>query len=235
MGIECLARWQHPTRGLIGPIEFIPVAKKSGLIHQILNQMLEGAFQHSKLWNGLAGYSLPIAMNITSQQFYQQQTFDVMAELLNKHGLSSEDVRIEVTESTLQEKGEVLIEQLARINHAGFSLTMDDFGTGYSSLKYLQQLPVDSLKIDRSFVRNLDNNPHDKIIVKAIIQLAKALDINVIAEGVETDKQQKFLLENGCHIMQGFLFSAALPAAQFTEFVSLYQQQTPNKHLNFMS
>jgi diguanylate cyclase (GGDEF)-like protein/PAS domain S-box-containing protein len=235
VGIECLARWQHPSRGLIGPIEFIHVAKKSGLIHQILIQMLEGAFKHIRQWNSLVGDSLPISMNITSQQFYQQKTFDVMAELLNKYGLSTEDVRIEVTESTLQEKGEALIEQLARINHAGFSLTMDDFGTGYSSLKYLQQLPVDSLKIDRSFVRNLDNNPHDKIIVKAIIQLAKALDIKVIAEGVETDKQQKFLLENGCHIMQGFLFSPALPADKFSEFVSLYKRQITNKNLNFTS
>lgn len=223
VGIECLARWQHPKRGLISPMEFIPVAKKYGLMHQIMIQMLEGAFQHLNLWNSMVEVNLPISMNITSQQFYQQKTFDVMADLLNKFGLSTQDVCIEVTESTLQEKGEALIEQLSQVNHAGFSITMDDFGTGYSSLKYLEQLAVESLKIDRSFVRNLENNPHDKVVVKAIIQLASALNIKVIAEGVENERQQQFLLANGCHIMQGFLFSPALPADQFTDFIRQYQ------------
>ena len=138
---------------------------------------------------------------------------------MNIHDLSAELIRIEVTESTLQESGAELVEGLKRIKLAGFSITLDDFGTGYSSLRYLQQLPVDTLKIDGSFVRNLDNNPHDKVIVKAIIQLAETLGIVAVAEGVENQAQSMFLSKNNCHIMQGFLFSPALPEEDIMSFI----------------
>jgi len=135
------------------------------------------------------------------------------------HDLSAEHIRIEVTESTLQESGAELIEGLKRIRLAGFSITLDDFGTGYSSLRYLQQLPVDTLKIDGSFVRKLHNNTHDKVIVKAIIQLAETLDIVAVAEGVENQAQSKLLSNNNCHIMQGFLFSPALTEDNIMAFI----------------
>ncbi len=219
VGIECLARWIHPDNGLRTPIEFIPAAKKVGLIHEVLGQVLEQAFTHLGDWHNKLGCLVPLSVNVTSRQFYQQQTIDSMLNLLKTNNLSADAIRIEVTESTLQEKGDALIEQLRRISHAGFSITLDDFGTGYSSLRYLQQLPVDTLKIDRSFVRNIDNNPHDKVIVKAIIQLAQTLGIEAIAEGVESETQRLFLMDNHCHIMQGYLFSPALPADRFNQYL----------------
>ena len=219
VGIECLARWNHPKKGILNPMEFIPVAKKVGLMPRILAQVLGSAFKHLRRWHKQLDCLVPLSVNITSKQFYQQQTFDELSSLLRKHHLTSDAIRIEVTESTLQEKGEGLIEMLKLVSDAGFSITLDDFGTGYSSLRYLQQLPVDTLKIDRSFVRNLDKNPHDKIIVKAIIQLAQTLGIEAVAEGVETETQRTFLTENDCHIMQGFLFSPALPSREFDRFL----------------
>lgn len=224
VGIECLARWLHPEQGLRTPIEFIPAAKKVGLIHEVLGQVLEQAFSHLGKWHAQLGCLVPLSVNVTSRQFYQQQTFDKLSALLKSNYLSTDAIRIEVTESTLQEKGDALIEQLRRISNAGFSITLDDFGTGYSSLRYLQKLPVDTLKIDRSFVRNLDNNPHDKIIVKAIIQLAQTLGIEAVAEGVETESQRCFLIENQCHIMQGYLFSPALPAERFHAYLEAFMQ-----------
>lgn len=219
VGIECLARWEHPEKGLMSPIEFIPVAKKVGLMHDILTQVMDKAFEQLQYWRTHFHCNVPLSVNIASNQFYQQQTFDQLSVLLKKHNLNAEAIKIEVTESTLQQKGQNLIEQLKRISHAGFSITLDDFGTGYSSLRYLQQLPVDALKIDRSFVRNIENNPHDKIIVKAIIQLAQTLGIQAVAEGVETAEQKGFLIENECFIMQGFLFSPALPGDEFNKYL----------------
>lgn len=219
VGIECLARWQHPHKGMLQPMAFIPVASKLGLVTDILEQVLDHAFANLQQWHNQLDRLIPLSINITSQQFYQHQTFDMLKVLLKRHHLSADAVRIEVTESTLQEKGDGLIERLQKVSTAGFSITLDDFGTGYSSLRYLQQLPVDTLKIDRSFVRNLDNNPHDKIIVKAIIQLAHTLGIEAVAEGVETASQCQFLEQNHCHIMQGFYFSQALPASEFDAYV----------------
>jgi diguanylate cyclase (GGDEF)-like protein/PAS domain S-box-containing protein len=222
VGIECLARWNHSKRGLTSPIEFIPVAKKAGLMHEILTQVLDVAFANLRDWKEQLGLSIPISVNMTSKQFREQKTFDKVDELLEKHGLTAEAIRVEVNESTLQESGDILIEELNKGNYSSFSITLDDFGTGYSSLKTLQQLPIDIIKIDRSFVRNLDNNSYDKIIVKAIIQMAHTLGIHAVAEGVETVKQKQFLLDNGCNIMQGYLFSHPLPANSFQQFITDY-------------
>ncbi|WJG10897.1 EAL domain-containing protein [Aliiglaciecola sp. LCG003] len=219
MGIECLARWCHPQRGILSAIEFIPVASKIGLIQDIFNQILKQAFSSLQQWRVKLNLSVPLSLNISSKQFYHQQTFDEIEQLMHSNQLSTDAVRIEITESTLQEQGPELLKQLDRIQLAGFSITLDDFGTGYSSLRYLQQLPVDIIKIDRSFVRNIDNSPHDKVIVKAIIQLAETLGIATVAEGVETHKQAAYLSENNCHIMQGYLFSPAVAAKQFEEYL----------------
>lgn len=225
VGVECLARWQHPERGVIGALEFIPIAMRTGLLHQVFEQVLGKAFSYIKRWSQTHELVVPLSINIASKQFYQQRTFDLIEELMKKHAVTAELIRIEVTESTLQESGSELIEGLKRIKLAGFSITLDDFGTGYSSLRYLQQLPVDTLKIDRSFVRNLDNNPHDKVIVKAIIQLAETLDIVAVAEGVENQAQSAFLSDNNCHIMQGFLFSPALPEVDFSTYIEQFNKK----------
>ncbi|GAC14647.1 sensor domain-containing protein [Aliiglaciecola lipolytica] len=224
VGVECLARWHHPKRGILTAMDFIGVAEKKGVIKEIFNQVITQAFEYAVGWTESFKERLPLSINISSKQFYQQNTFDLIDQLIEKYQLCADAIRIEVTESTLQESGAGLIERLKRIKTSGFSITLDDFGTGYSSLRYLQQLPVDTLKIDRSFVRNLDNNPHDKIIVKAIIQLAETLGIMVVAEGVENKLQSDFLVQNNCHIMQGYLFSEALSHQDFETFL-LSQQQ----------
>lgn len=220
VGIECLARWDHPTTGLRAPIEFIPIAKKVGLMHEVLIQVLQQALFCLSEWYKRFQCYVPLSINVTSKQFYQQQTFNHLAKLLKDYGLETDAIRIEVTESALQESGKMLVEQLTKVSQAGFSITLDDFGTGFSSLRYLQQLPVDTLKIDRSFVRNIENNPHDKIIVKAIIQLAHTLGIEAVAEGVESKLQQAFLLDNDCYLMQGHLYSPALPAEEFGDYLA---------------
>lgn len=218
-GIECLARWQHPSRGLLSAMEFIPVAMKIGLLQDVFKQVLLSAFSHLAHWRSQCQLAVPMAINISSKQFFQQDTFDHIETLMKENQLLAEALRLEVTESTLQESGKNLVDKLQEINTAGFSITLDDFGTGYSSLRYLQQLPVDTLKIDRSFVRNLDNNPHDKVIVKAIIQLAETLGIQAVAEGVENQAQAEFLSDNNCHLMQGYLYSAPLDAEAFSEYL----------------
>ncbi len=220
VAIECLARWKHPQRGILAAMEFIPVALKIGLVQDVLNQVLKQAFSSLGVWHNQHDLNIPMSINITGAQFYQQNTFDLMAELLDKHQLTTNSIRLEVTESTLQDSGNDLVEQLKKVSLAGFSITLDDFGTGYSSLRFLQQLPVDTLKIDRSFVRNLDSNPHDKVIVKAIIQLAETLGIQAVAEGVENEQQRQFLTNNDCNIMQGYLFSPALSEADLTAYLS---------------
>lgn len=219
VGIECLARWHHPSRGVLGAMEFIPIAMKIGLLQDIFKQVLLNAFSHLAYWRSHCHLAVPMAINISSKQFFQQDTFDHIDTLMKDNALHADALRLEVTESTLQESGRKLVDKLKEIKTAGFSITLDDFGTGYSSLRYLQQLPVDTLKIDRSFVRNLDNNPHDKVIVKAIIQLADTLGIQAVAEGVENQAQADFLSANDCHLMQGYLFSAPLNAEDFYQYL----------------
>ncbi|WP_342804529.1 EAL domain-containing protein [Alteromonas sp. M12] len=219
VGVECLARWKHPKRGVLAAVEFIDVAEKKGLIKDVFNQVLTQAFEQIDDWTLSLNERIPLSINISNKQFYQHNTFDLIDQLIAKYKVPSDAIRIEVTESTLQESETDLLEHLKRIKTSGFSITLDDFGTGYSSLRYLQQLPVDTLKIDRSFVRNLDNNPHDKIIVKAIIQLAETLGISVVAEGVETALQSEFLEQNKCFIMQGYFFSEPLSSNDFEAFI----------------
>ncbi|MDO6693592.1 EAL domain-containing protein [Aliiglaciecola sp. 3_MG-2023] len=219
VGVECLARWQHPKRGVLAATEFINVAEKKGLIIDVFEQVLTKAFEQIDDWTMSLNERIPLSINVSNRQFYQHKTFDLIDNLIKKHQVPADAIRIEVTESTLQESESDLLEHLTRIKTSGFSITLDDFGTGYSSLRYLQQLPVDTLKIDRSFVRNLENNPQEKIIVKAIIQLAETLGISVVAEGVETAVQSEFLAQNACFIMQGYLFSQPLSSQDFEVFM----------------
>ncbi|WP_051275303.1 putative bifunctional diguanylate cyclase/phosphodiesterase [Aestuariibacter salexigens] len=212
IGLECLARWEHPERGVLSPLAFLPVATKAHLINGVLEQVLDKAFAHYAKWLNTLSVKLPLSINVTSRQFYQQDTFDVLNRLLDKHNLDADGLRIEVTESTLQQNGEVLLEKLGETKRNGLSIHLDDFGTGYSSLKSLQNLPISAIKIDRSFVRNLENNPTDRLITRAMIQLSHSLDIEVVAEGVETEVQKAFLMDNGCHLMQGFLLSEPVAA-----------------------
>ncbi|TDF42080.1 EAL domain-containing protein [Alteromonadaceae bacterium M269] len=219
IGLECLARWQPEDKGTLNPIEFLPVLKKMGLLHKVFLQIMEKSIADLCHWKEQYHIEIPLSVNISSQQFCAQETFEQMASMLDKSGLKTGTVNIDITESTLQENGDCLIEKLRWVQDTGFCVALDDFGTGYSSVKYLQELPLDTLKIDRSFIRNIENNPHDKVIIKAIIQLSKTLDIEVTAEGVETKEQKEFLERNDCFLMQGFYFSPAVEAQKIPQLV----------------
>jgi diguanylate cyclase (GGDEF)-like protein/PAS domain S-box-containing protein len=218
-GLECLARWCPEDKGILNPIEFLPVLKKMGMLHQVFLQIMEKSLVDLCNWKEQYHIDIPLSVNISSQQFCAQETFEQMAAMIRKSGLKEGAVNIDITESTLQENGNCLIEKLRWVQDTGFCVSLDDFGTGYSSVKYLQELPLDTLKIDRSFIRNIENNPHDKVIIKAIIQLSKTLDIGVTAEGVETEEQKEFLERNDCFSMQGFYFSPAVEAEKIPQLV----------------
>jgi diguanylate cyclase (GGDEF)-like protein len=218
-GLECLARWYPEEKSILSPIEFLPVLKKMGMLHKVFLQIMEKALIDLSHWKEHYHIEIPLSVNISSQQFCAQETFEQMASMIKQSGLKEGSVNIDITESTLQENGDCLIEKLRWVQDTGFCVALDDFGTGYSSVKYLQELPLDTLKIDRSFVRNIENNPHDKVIIKAIIQLSKTLDIDVTAEGVETEEQKEFLERNDCFSMQGFFFSPAVEADKIPQLV----------------
>lgn len=217
IGLECLARWQHSEQGLLEPLSFLPVAQQYRQISRILLQILDQAFARLRQWRAELDLHVPLYINLTRQEFYQSETFSQIHALLEKHGLGNKDIRIDVTESTLQQRGETrqLADQVPP--GAGFALSVDDFGTGYSSVKNLEALPLDVLKIDQSFVRNIEYHSHDKVVISAVVTLAQSLGIQTIAEGVETPAQRDFLLEQGCTQMQGHLFCPATSAEALTD------------------
>ncbi|WP_343845511.1 putative bifunctional diguanylate cyclase/phosphodiesterase [Bowmanella denitrificans] len=220
VGVECLARWKHAKRGIVPPDQFIAVAERSGLIQEVFLQVLAQALAHINLWKSLYQKEIQVSVNISGYQFCDQQNIQQMSNLLKDSGLPANMLRTEITESSLMDSGQYLLERLAWVKTAGFSIALDEFGSGYSSLRQLKILPVDTLKIDRSYMSNMDDEPRDKIIIKAIIQLSKTLGIGVVAQGVEREDQVRFLQENGCHLMQGYHFSRPLPAADFERLLA---------------
>lgn len=223
---EALLRWNHPTRGQIPPDEFIPVAEELGLIDAIGTWVFERAIDFILRWRALhppaAGMPCPlqIAVNASPQQFLRGQSLEVLMLRLESVGLPGSCISIEITEGLLLDEQPVVIAQLARLSAAGIQVSIDDFGTGYSAMAYLKRLDIDTLKIDRSFVRDLTTDPGDLAITEAIIAMAHKLDIKVVAEGVETLAQQARLSAAGCDYSQGFLFSRPLPEASFFALIA---------------
>jgi len=213
-GAEALIRWRDAELGEVPPGRFIPVAEETGLIVQIGRWVLEQAVAQAARWHG-EGRSLPLAVNVSALQFQQTDFVDGIAETLSRHALPPSLLELELTESILIRDADDALHRLQALAALGVRLAIDDFGTGYSSLGYLKRFPLDKLKIDRSFVDGLPDDESDVAIVGAVIQLARALGLRVIAEGVETDAQRQFLLQAGCDAYQGFLCSPALPAADF--------------------
>jgi len=226
VGAEALIRWQHPSKGNIGPIDFIPIAEETGLIVPIGKWVLRTAAQQIKCVQKALKLDLKISVNLSARQLSQGDFVQFLSSVLDEFRLSPELLELEVTESLLMDNIDNVIDQLSEIRSLGVSLAIDDFGTGYSSLSYLKQLPVDILKIDRSFVKDLPNNSDDREITSLIITLAKKLNRKVIAEGVETKGQIEFLRENGCDYGQGYYYAKPLPADEF--LVALFNWD--NKH-----
>jgi diguanylate cyclase (GGDEF)-like protein/PAS domain S-box-containing protein len=226
IGAESLVRWQHPTLGLISPARFIPVAEESGLIVPLGEWVLRAACEQLRAWQR-EGLNLQMAVNVSARQFQQRNLADLVMGVMADSGVDPRFVEIELTESAIMSDAEASISTLERIKSRGVAISIDDFGTGYSSLSYLKRLPLDILKIDQSFVRDISTDYNDAVIVRAIIGLARSLGIKVIAEGVEDDSQLSFLNAYGCNYGQGYLFSRPLDAAMFLEMVR--QQGTDKK------
>jgi len=219
VGAEALVRWQHPLKGLIPPDVFIPLAEESGLINQLTYWVLERVAVQLKQWLD-KGRHLTLAVNLSVKDLMQQDLHTKLKNLLDRVGLPGNVFELEITESTLMEHPELMITELEKIREMGMTIAVDDFGSGYSSLNYLKRLPVDVLKIDRSFVSDIESDPSDRAIVSGIIALAKSLNMSTVAEGVETPGQRKILQQLGCDNFQGYLVSKPLTADDFaTQFL----------------
>jgi EAL domain-containing protein (putative c-di-GMP-specific phosphodiesterase class I) len=216
LGAEVLLRWIHPERGLISPVQFIPLLEESGMIVPVGLWVLQTACAQLRAWQGdVLTRDLTLAVNVSAKQFRQPDFVVRVQRVLLDSGAKPSHLKLELTESMVLENIENTIAKMRELKLLGLSFSMDDFGTGYSSLQYLKQLPLDQIKIDRSFVRDIASDANDAAIVQAIIAMSDALALNVIAEGVETDEQREFLDEHGCHAFQGFLFGKPLPLEQF--------------------
>ncbi|MDD5297716.1 MAG: EAL domain-containing protein [Rhodocyclaceae bacterium] len=224
IGAESLMRWQHPERGLLSPSHFIEVAEESGLIVPLGDLLLNQLCRQIKEWRA-EGVPLPrISFNVSGRQFAQSGFMDRVLEILKDTGCPAGALEIELTESTLLMPGTDLVRTLETLNSRGLAIAVDDFGTGFSSITYLKHLPIDKLKVDKRFVDDIAENPNDLAIARAIVALGKSLQLDVVAEGVETLEQGKLLREIGCPSMQGYLMSRPLPAAKFAEFCNAHPE-----------
>jgi diguanylate cyclase (GGDEF)-like protein/PAS domain S-box-containing protein len=218
IGAEALIRWRDPLRGEISPAEFIPVAEESGFVVAIGEWVLQQAVEQAAKWLR-RGWRMPVAINVSALQFQQSQFVDSVAVALRASGLPPELLELELTESILLRDADEALHRLEALAALGIGMSIDDFGTGYSSLGYLKRFPIQRLKIDRSFIKGLPGDASDAGIVNAVIQMGRALRLQVIAEGVETEAQREFLLRAGCNEFQGFLYAPALEPQAFEERV----------------
>jgi EAL domain-containing protein (putative c-di-GMP-specific phosphodiesterase class I) len=218
IGMEALLRWNHPEIGMVPPMEFIPIAEETGLIVPIGQWVIEEACRQNKAWQekGLAQFK--VAVNISVIQFQDGNFTRVVEEILNRNKLAPEFLELEITESVMQNIKES-ISILSLLKEIGVKISIDDFGTGYSSLNVLKQLTIDYVKIDKSFVSEIDTNSNTASLVKTMIEMGSNLNFEVIAEGIESEQQAEFLNKNGCRFGQGYLYSQPLPAEEIEVFI----------------
>ena len=220
-GAEVLVRWQHPRRGLVPPCEFIPLAEETGLILALGKWVLETACAQLALWASQPDMAhLTLAVNVSAQEFREPEFVKQVLAMLHQTQANPARLKLELTESLLVNDVEDIIAKMAALKAQGVGFSLDDFGTGYSSLSYLKRLPLDQLKIDQSFIKDILTDPDDAAIAKMIIALAQSLGLAVIAEGVETPGQRDYLAGQGCHAYQGYLYSRPLPLPEFAQFLN---------------
>ncbi|MFO0705216.1 MAG: EAL domain-containing protein [Steroidobacteraceae bacterium] len=224
IGAEALLRWSHPTRGWIPPDTFIPIAEETGMIVGLGEWVIREACRQLRSWNDAGIRDLVVSVNVATQQFEREDFVDSVLRTVWKYGIRPDQLEIEITESALMRRVEETIADLQRLRDAGIVLSIDDFGTGYSSLGYLKQFPVNTLKIDRSFVKDLHTSGDDAAICAAIIAMARELRLKVVAEGVEVNEQLEFLRRQGCDHAQGYLIGKPVPIDQIEEF---FRQRRP--------
>ncbi len=213
VGLEALIRWNHPERGWISPGEFIPIAEESGLIVPIGTWVLQEACRQIRRWRNTSLHSARVSVNISSEQIYTDNLLQTVIDAMQENQVGAESLELEITESLLMRDIDSTVETLNEFKELGLAISIDDFGTGYSSLSYLTRFPIDTLKIDQSFVRDLHIDSDDAAICAAILAMARKLNLNVVAEGVEIDEQLQFLRSHGCNQIQGYLYSKPLPPA----------------------
>jgi len=226
VGMEALVRWQHPSLGLLYPSEFVQLAEDSGLIIALGDFVMRTACAQAKAWQNAGLTPMRLSVNFSARQFQQPTFITDVSHILKETNLDPRWLELELTESSIMKDPEEAIEKLHELKLMGINVAIDDFGTGYSSLNYLKRFPIDTLKIDRTFVSDVCKDPHDTAIVRAIINLGHALDLTVIAEGVETKEQLQYLSALECDVVQGFLFSKALTAKAFEELLIEQRQVT---------
>lgn len=222
---EALIRWRHPVHGVIPPATFIPIAENSGFIKQLGEWILDEACRQAVEWHKNLGMTLSVAVNLSANQF-QDDLPEIIKAVIARHNMLPQTLELELTESILMKNVTQSLEIIEKIKNLGSRISLDDFGTGYSSLAYLQKFPIDTLKIDRSFVSDMENSASSRAIINAIISMAQGLDYQVIAEGIETPEQYDLLMKMGCHIIQGYWFSRPLTADQFADFYAKNRCET---------
>ncbi|MDH3327211.1 MAG: EAL domain-containing protein, partial [Gammaproteobacteria bacterium] len=218
VGVEGLLRWQHPERGLVPPLDFIPMLEETGLIAEVERWAINKMCQDSLVLQLLSTTPIKIGINISGLHFRKQNFLPMIKQVLLKENISATNINIEITESVLLGNDQAIVAKLNGLSELGVSLSLDDFGTGYSSLNYIINYPIDVIKIDRSFVKDIEDGTKAAAIVKTIINMAVNLDMSVVAEGVETPEQLTYLQDNGCQIIQGFLFSKPQPFYELKEW-----------------
>ncbi len=227
VGMEALVRWQHPALGLVSPAEFIPLAEETGLIAPLGEWVLHTACAQNKAWQDAGLEHLRVSVNLSLRQFRQADLVEMIERTLAETGLAPECLELELTESSMMKDAPRAVETLNRLRNLGIRISIDDFGSGYSSLSYLKHLPIDVLKIDQTFVRDMNTDPNDAAIVMAIITLAHSLNLTAIAEGVETEDQFNLLRLLRCDEVQGYLFSKPVPAEAFETLLREKQSAAP--------
>ncbi|MCG7533131.1 EAL domain-containing protein [Psychrobium sp. MM17-31] len=227
-GFEALVRWHHPTMGLVSPDEFIPVAEEVGIIRELGQYIFRTATNQLIHWHSMGYTNVHMAVNVSAREFQLSDYPLELAKLINEFDIASHFIELELTESIVMDDPEKMTLMLDVIKNLGFTLSIDDFGTGYSSLSYLQKLPVDVLKVDQSFVRDIEHNPNSSAIAKAIVSMAHSLNLKVVAEGVETEAQLDFFKQNGTELIQGYYFSKPLTKDEARRF--LHEHSAPQNH-----
>jgi diguanylate cyclase len=218
VGVEALARWTHAERGVVSPESFIPVAEESGLIASLGEWALRSACQQSMAWSEHLSNPISISVNLSMRQFDNPDLLEMVTQILQETRMDPRFLVLELTESSLVQDVTITIEKLKKLKKLGVKLAIDDFGTGYSSLSYLSQLPIDELKIDQSFVRQLNRDRNATMISSSIISMAKSMGLKVVAEGIENPQQLAFLIKAGCHMGQGFLYSKPMDAGAMLDW-----------------
>jgi polar amino acid transport system substrate-binding protein len=225
IGAEALIRWLRPGKGLVPPMEFIPVAEETGAILPISEWAIETACAQARAWQSKGFSPFRMSVNVSGRLFQQYDLVGTIRKALGNTGLDPGSLEVEITESIAMKNLDSTLDVLWALNRLSIRVAMDDFGTGYSSLAYLRKFPIQLLKIDRAFIKDLDRNSEDQAIVKAIIAMAHTLKIEVIAEGVETAWQLGFLMSHDCDKAQGYLFSRPVPVEEFAELLARDREQ----------